>query len=359
MFQKKEKYCNLCPNQYLSREGKCEYSYNDNYNSEKYCFARNLILKWKGLLYSRENATTYKKYSYLKSAILLNETCPKNTKLCGFLDDYGNKLCISNSEECPINKIEISDKRPDDRYHYNYINFNNLSIYYTNEAIETGKIIEGFFVDSDYFIQYKNGCVIRDEGTIDELIKDNNIYSNYKKQSKNEKSYLKTCNYAHDKNINLIELRKLYNEYIKNRDLNENLIDKINSSNGVIAVFGYLSLIFFGLVLLLILHPVITKKEDKDPISFKFFCSCLLFFLIFSLLTILISIKYNQELQDYENIIKENKDIFNWKTYTALIKINITFYIIFIIYIIIIFICMLVYLILFLRDKYANNYYRL
>ena len=58
-----------------------------------------------------------------------------------------------------------------------HVQFNNLSLYYTNEAVETGRIIEGLFVDSEYYIQYEGGCEILEQGIIQELLDDNgNVY---------------------------------------------------------------------------------------------------------------------------------------------------------------------------------------
>ena len=345
---KNQKSCNSCPKEYVSSEGECNFRNRDyNYNSEKYCFANNLILKWKGLLYSSKNATTYKKYSYINSAILPNESCPYNTKLCGFLDDYGNKLCILNSEDCPINKIVISDIRPYDGYHYNFINFNNISIYYTNEAKETGKIVKGFFVDSDFLIQYKNGCEIIDEGTIDEIINDNrNVYSNYKKKAYKEKSYLKICNFGHDIKINLNEMRKNYKENLRNKDLNENITDKIRSSYGLVGGLGFFDLIFLGLFLILIVGPPLTKQPLKEPISARLFFGVLFFFVIFGVIIIFATISYNKSLKDLENKINDNEDIFSWNTCLSLIIVNTAFYIIFIIYIGAIFIGFSIYFII-------------
>ena len=181
-YEEQGKYCNSCPREYIRSKGECKTAYREkDYYSSELCFANHLILKWKGFLYSSENATTYKKYSYINSAILPNESCPVNTQLCGVLDDYGNKLCISKLDECPINKVVNSP--PSDGYHYSSIDLNSISIYYTNEAIDTGIILEGLFVDSDYKIQYNKGCDKIDEGTIEELISDNReVYSKYKKK---------------------------------------------------------------------------------------------------------------------------------------------------------------------------------
>lgn len=74
-----------------------------------------------------ENAKYNRNISYLNSAVLPGEDCPVNTKLCGILDNNGNKLCLSEEEECPINKIVVSESEPLD-YYYNHATINNISI---------------------------------------------------------------------------------------------------------------------------------------------------------------------------------------------------------------------------------------
>ena len=212
--------------------------------------------------------------------------------------------------------VQISDIRPNDGYHYRNIKFNIISIFYTNEAKETGKILEGFFVDSDFLIQYKKGCQIIDEGTIEELINDNrNIYSNYRKKSYKEKSYLKICNYGHDSEINLNEMRKKSKEYIRNRDLNENINNKINDGYGIVGGLGFFTLIFFGMFILLIIIPPLTKKPLKGPVTAKLFFGSLFMFTLCGLITIVGTISYNKTLKDLENNIRENEDIFNFDIY--------------------------------------------
>ena len=170
------KYCYSCPKDYESREGKCNFEKNTYYSSSNACFANYLILKWKGYLYSSENISN-SIYQYLDSAILPNENCPDYKKLCGVLDESGNKFCVPKDEDSPINRIIVSDTPPKDEYNYVHIQFNNLSLYYTNEAVETGRIIEGLYVDSDYYIQYEGGCEILEQGIIQEVLDDNgNIY---------------------------------------------------------------------------------------------------------------------------------------------------------------------------------------
>lgn len=47
-----DKYCNSCSKEYIESEGLCEFENNAYTLTSKYCFAKYLILKWKGNLYS-------------------------------------------------------------------------------------------------------------------------------------------------------------------------------------------------------------------------------------------------------------------------------------------------------------------
>ena len=92
-------FCASCPiNKYVFSEGKCSYQTKISYDSEKYCYSNNIILKWRGYLYSR---TYNDEYSIIKNAILPNETCPDNKILCGILDDYGHKIMFTQRWKMP------------------------------------------------------------------------------------------------------------------------------------------------------------------------------------------------------------------------------------------------------------------
>ena len=67
------------------------------------CNADNLVLFWNNSYYRRSNRTDYKRFSYLNSAVTANESCPTGTKVCGILDNLGNKFCYPQFEDCPLN----------------------------------------------------------------------------------------------------------------------------------------------------------------------------------------------------------------------------------------------------------------
>ena len=54
--------------------------------------------------YYKLSSKTY--YDYLETAVSKNEDCPENYHQCGILDTVGNKMCLRNEEECPINYID-------------------------------------------------------------------------------------------------------------------------------------------------------------------------------------------------------------------------------------------------------------
>jgi len=127
----------------------------DELTSTNSCNADNLILNWKSLYYSRENATDYGDYTYLNSAVPSNESCPNGKRNCGFLDELGNKLCYPNSESCPINFVTTNLNEISMYSGYYSTNIGDKTIYYTNKAYDK-KVFGGLFVDSDLMINYND-----------------------------------------------------------------------------------------------------------------------------------------------------------------------------------------------------------
>ena len=136
----------------------------------------------------------------MNSAVPANEECPPNNHQCGILDDLGNKLCYPKNIECPINHITL-DKSIINENYSSYI-IENVTIYYTNKAETYGRVLGGFFVDSDLKINYELGdCQIISTGKISEILNshENKIYRNiirvdpYKETNIDEKgkAYLK------------------------------------------------------------------------------------------------------------------------------------------------------------------------
>ena len=183
---------------YIFEKYSCSHTYSDYYSSSYYCTADNMILNWKNYYY--DHSTGY--INYLKDVVPSNEDCPHDMKECGILDELGNKLCISESSPCPINYITLNPT--DKNYTYKNITVDGVTIYYTNEAIYDGKVVGGFYVDSDLNINYNIGdCQIIATGKISELMNshENKLYKKsltfdpYKSKDidRKGKAYLKWC----------------------------------------------------------------------------------------------------------------------------------------------------------------------
>ena len=289
-----------------------------------HCKAFNI--KMERYLYSHENAKFNENTSYINSSVLPDEECPKNKKLCGILDNYGNKLCLSMTEDCPINIIVVSEIEPLD-YNYNHVKINNISIYYTNEAVNDGIIVKNLYVDSDILLQYQKGCYKIDEGTIEELVKDNeNLYYISRNSGK---SYLKWCKNEYNKNFNLTNMKAEYKVYSTNNYLNENVTKKVEGSLVVILFFGlpnYLQFLFS-------LYLIISKDDDT---STRYYTGSFIFFIIFDLFVCLISSIFNTQFVKINDIINEYKSYFNISLYKAIFVISKIFHIINIIYLVVI-----------------------
>ena len=98
---------------------------------------------------SEGGITEYNKnYNYLLNHAK-KETCEKKYKKCGILDTYGNKMCIPNEDECPINEIIVDSESKYNDYlsqGYQKAFLKNLkegySIYYTNTKIDNKIIVK-------------------------------------------------------------------------------------------------------------------------------------------------------------------------------------------------------------------------
>ena len=338
---KKSQFCNAClnNNEYVETTGKCVYLSKDEFESRKYCFASHLILKWKGYLYTSKNIET----SYLSSVILPNEDCPQDKQLCGIIDDKGNKLCLSKGETCPINKIVISDQKPDDGYIYNKIILGDKTIYYTNND-KNGRIVESLYVDSDHWIQYERGCQLIDIGTIEELINDNKDVYKSSNIDLSARSYLKYCDILHGKMFDFESIKDQINRNKDIKDMNKNIINTIQMNSISICIIGLFSLFCF---LILILNKLVNyywdKREDRDPYSCKFLSVSLLVIIFVLLICSLISIHFDTILLENKTKAKKYEEYLNFSAYNVLTGINKAFYIMSFISIGIFVICSLYY----------------
>ena len=201
------------------------------------CNADNIIYNWKNLTYNRNNQT-FSNFNYSNNAFPSNEKCPSNMHQCGILDEFGNKLCYPIGYDCPINYITLNSS--DKKYNYKEYIVDGVKIYYTNEAIEDGKILGGFYVDSDLMIKYNIGeWQIIATSNISELLNSqkNKLYRNslnfdpYKDENidKKGKAYLKWCIPGVGKERNITLVKKLTEDYELNRTFNKNITDYTRS----------------------------------------------------------------------------------------------------------------------------------
>ena len=289
--------CNSCPNSARSQKGSCSRNENDDYDYQKSCLADNVIYNWKGHYYDGINGTSfYGELSYLKNAVQANESCPTSMKMCGILDELGNKLCIPKTKDCPINYIKLSNDSLDKKYNYSFSNIGNKSLIYTNEAV-SNKIIGGLYVDSDLLIQYnEKDCEILDTGNINELINENKIlYKNvlnfdpYSEANINDKgkSYLKWCIAGQGRNKDLNIMKKENISFSLNQTINNYSINRILGNNSSNLIFSILGTIFQSIFFIIFLFVFFTLNK----VGYNLCCStnetrliiilCISFFLFF------------------------------------------------------------------------------
>ena len=233
-----------------------------NIEYPKSCDAENLVLYWGNLYYRRANNTEYKTLSYLNSAVTANESCPMGRKMCGILDDLGNKLCYPQYLPCPLNHISTN------RSGFNYSNYGSANllkktVYFTNEEPENGKVIGGLFVDSDLLIKYNDeDCEKLEEGTVMNLLnshsyrlyRDSLNYDPYTYISgvvQNGKSYLKWCvpGVGKEKNISKIkELKVVFDFNVTNNKNVINPIKTLSTGSYFVCLPGYIGLFFLLII---------------------------------------------------------------------------------------------------------------
>ena len=264
----KGKYCDICPEKkdYTLEKCSCSHTYSDYHSSSYYCTADNLILNWKNYYYY--NSTRY--FNYLEDAVPSSEDCPSRKRQCGILDELGNKLCISESSACPINYITLN---PSDRnYTYKNITIDGITIYYTNKAIYDGRVVGGFYVDSDLNINYNIGdCQIIATGKISELMNshENKLYKKslnfdpYKSKDidKKGKAYLKWCIPAVGKEQNITLIKELYEIYKNNQTVSKTIYS-IRSDDEYLYFLAILGKVI--IIIMLMINIFCLRKRKLD-----------------------------------------------------------------------------------------------
>ena len=167
---------------------------------------------------------TIKDYFKEKNIYSKNENCPDDYISCGIIDTLDRKLCIKNSENCPINSNNVELQQA-------LINFklynNNYSVYSENvynnyflneEENNNDTIISTFKLSNGY------PCIDVSERSWKLYLPKNQIStktcSSYIKGTNIDKRYIKFNNFQ-TKYIQLYEKNEL-NEYITNELKNDN-----------------------------------------------------------------------------------------------------------------------------------------
>ena len=322
------KFCDSCKARegYTYQKCSCSHVDSDYYSSSFYCKADNLILNWKN--YYCKKGTI--KFNYLNNAVPSNKECPQNTKSCGILDELGNKLCIKKNYACPINYVTLNSS--DRNYTYKNYTIDGVTIYYTNEAINDGKILGGFYVDSDLMINYNIGdCQIITTGKISELLNShaNKLYRKsltfnpYKDKNIDNKgkAYLKWCIPGVGKERNITLIKELMNIYEQNKTISEKLtsIKYHHRVSYFIGLSGYITTI----ILLIFTIFSLKYRYCTHYIVINSFIVVVLFLLLGE-----VGLSFNT-YSDLSKLNKYNQNFLN--VHIRLISINIYLYIIFII----------------------------
>ena len=285
-------YCKSNPNSdtcdscyrfdFVQSIGKCQEIKDDVYNQSKYCHADNLILNWKGKRYESNPKISNETYTYLNNTVLSNENCSYDMKMCGIIDDYGNKLCLPEEDECPLNYIEVIPGINTTNITENCTILDNITLLFSNNKID-GKIIEGLYADSDLMIQYNRGCTILDTDTISNFINDNkllyrdsleNDYNPYKDVNVDNKgkSYLKWCTQNNGKGFDLLKLREMRNEYLYNVSINKEIIGQTKNyykRDFLSSLFGF---IYYFIVICFYIINIFSEIYDYPFLSICMSC---------------------------------------------------------------------------------------
>lgn len=264
---------------------------------------------------------------YIPYIISNDEECKGFKKKCGIFDTTNNILCLPLKEKCPINDIMIGNKKSFDNNKINNIKYNeyklseDISLYYTNEAINNSIIVDLLLSENGICaypinrIDKKNGI---SEHYCDQRILGNYKYNlNYKKVNydlnKEEKYDLYVSNY--------IGVKKKCSSSLNGKKFIKKIKD-IKSKNPFSNNYYFLFIIQFLFALVIILHYLCEIKYKCLVFNiagnvfkiFLFFFNCLIFivllyFDLFNIYKIEAKRYYNCSDSITNEIIKESFQI--------------------------------------------------
>lgn len=303
----------------------CKCTHDNSYIANSFCHADNIIYNWKKYYYKRIKASDGYELNYLNSAVPADQNCPNGTRKCGILDELGNKLCFPDSLPCPINYVTLNSS--DKKYNYTEYTIDNITIYYTNEATEDGRVLGGFYVDSDLMINYNIGeCQIITTGNISDLLKshENKLYQNVSLQfdpyndeniDQKGKAYLKWCIPAVGKEKNIAVIKNFMEVY-KNKQLIDEKLEKIRGYYKYMYFIGLFPFLVFNILILIALFgfKCLFSRDSQEVVFGLMDAACMLFFLdiIFSYVV----------KEDLSKLIDYNISLYS-KSYIWIIRLNI------------------------------------
>jgi len=285
--------------------------------------------------------------------------------MCGILDNLGNKLCYPEYLNCPLNYI-TTNKSNANYSDVGWVELNNKTVYFTNEATENGKIIGGFFVDSDLLIKYKDeDCVTLEEGTISNLfsIHPYALYRNsigydpytHREVTDTGKSYLKWCVPGVGKEKNIAKIKELKVVFDFNVTTNKDVINPIKngvSRSYLVSFFGHIGLF---IILIIILFSFFEQNGINPGYGGKCRCASsvnMALIIVYAISTLLIFIGTILACVNIGKISKGSKIDIGSNIFSSLLSLNIAIVCInFALIIIIVIFCIY----LFISPKYLSD----
>ena len=255
------------------------------YDTNTVCYDYNEIKYWRGQNMKLTTDNFY--FNQLRDTVSFNEECKEGFKQCGYLNKEKDKLCISASEICPINKIIIKDDNitPTD-FEYETRQFGEKYLFFTNQNINHSIYIN---IIADSGINSTNYTDIIDNQSITNFLSENpHIYNGYY-TSKNEDELskygdakLKACENSNQSSLE--ELKKSQEKYIEliniytEEKLNEMNKNAIKYGN-ILEIFSYanIGIINFIIIIIIGIYGILSdlKRVPVNPIK-----NVLIFYLI-------------------------------------------------------------------------------
>ena len=282
-------YCELCS----------KYSYN------AVCNVYNEIVYWKGLKMKLTKVSYY--FAQLNDTVLYNESCREGFKQCGYINKNKDKLCLTDNEDCPINKVVVKDENitPTD-FNYSVSQMGDKYFFYTNENIDN-YLYQTLIADTE--INPTNFTEVIDTQPIKDFINENPyIYDgNYTSKSIEELNKYGDAKLKIAEEINqtsLEELRKLQEIYLKKINLYtkeklSEMNDNVDRYKSLLLGFNITSFVYTFVAGIVFIVISVCNFKDMNPLKrafiFLLLFLILIFFKIYSFILVIINkITFNE-----------------------------------------------------------------